>query len=343
MVTRRALLLAASALPALALVGCGDDDDDGAAAGGPGSPVGASDFPPSSDPARNIPEDQRGKVNVVVAGVDWFVGTNNFVFGITNKDDEPQGGAKTRATFYDLSDPKSPKPAFQAEATPSAPGVHAPTEHIHPNGEVHIHGGEDEGRVGYYVKVNFPHAGTWGVAVEAILKDGTRGISSVGFDVQEQPAVPAPGQPAPKSENLTKDDVDDIRKIDSGDPPNDMHTVKISQAIAAGRPLVVVFSTPAYCTSRFCGPVNEEVEDLQTKYRDRVDFVHIEIWLDRETNTFNPTASEWLLRPDGSMIEPYVYAIGKDGVIYDRWEGPVAANIMDPSVSAIAAGKVYGS
>ena len=100
------------------------------------------------------------------------------------------------------------------EATASAPGVHAPTEHIHPGGEVHVHGGEDEGRVGYYVKVNFPHAGGWGIAVEAILKDGTRGVASVGFNVQEKPAVPAPGQPAPRSDNLTKDDVDDIRKVE---------------------------------------------------------------------------------------------------------------------------------
>jgi hypothetical protein len=147
--------------------------------------------------------------------------------------------------------------------------------------------------------------------------------------------------PAFKSDNLTAADVDDIRKIDSGDPPSDMHTVKIKDAIAAGRPLVVVFSTPAYCTSRFCGPVNQEVEALQEDYRDRVDFVHIEIWLDRQAEAINPTAREWLIRPDGRLIEPYVYVIGKDGIIYDRWEGPVARNIMEPAVEAVAAGEVY--
>ena len=330
------LLAVLACVPLLAA--CGDDDG-----GDNATPLTAAQaFPPSSDPAKNIPEDLRGKVNVVVAGVDWFVGENNFVFGITNKDDLPQGGAVARATFYDLSDPKNPKAGFQAEATASAPGVHPEQEHIHPGNEVHIHGGEDEGRAGYYVKVNFPHAGPWGIAVEALLEDGTKGISSVGFLVEEEAQVPAPGQAAPKSDNLVASDVDDIRKIDSGDPPNDMHSVKISEAISKGRPLVVVFSTPAFCTSRFCGPVNQEVEDLQTKYRDRVDFVHIEIWLDRQNNVFNPTAKEWLLRPEGNLVEPYVYAIGKDGVIYDRWEGPVAANIMDASVRAIADGKTYG-
>lgn len=325
---RRLFLLPAAAGLALALIACGGDDDS--------SPATA--FPTTSDPARNIPPDQRGTINVVVAGSDFYVGENNFVFGITDANDLPQGGATARATFYDLREPGSPKPVFTVDAVQSAPGVGDEVSHVHAAGDVHVHGGQDEDRVGYFAPATFNYAGAWGIAVEATLKDGTKGVASVGFEVYARPNMPAPGQAAYKSDNLTKADVKDIREIDSGEPANDMHDVKIKDAIAAGRPLVIVFSTPAFCTSRFCGPVNEEVEYLHDLYKNDVDFVHIEVWRDFDKKELNPTAREWLIWPDGSLREPVVYVVDSKGTIYDRWEGPVARNIMEASVKAVAGG-----
>ncbi|MBK9546560.1 MAG: hypothetical protein IPO51_12085 [Dehalococcoidia bacterium] len=327
---RRALVIAFLCAAPGGLTACGGDDD--------GSLSGSDFASEPRDPAKNVPADQIGKVNVIPAGSDWYVGENNFVFGLTNIKDEPQGGARAIATFYDLRDPANAKPVFTAEAVQSAPGVGKQVQHTHSGGEIHLHGGQDENRVGYYVTTNFTYAGQWGIAVEAELKDGTKGVDSIGFTVYAKPNMAATGQPAPKSDNLTKYDVKEIGEIDSGSPPNDMHEVKIKDAIAAGRPLVVVFSTPAFCTSRFCGPVNEEVEVLRERYKDRVDFVHIEIWRDFNKQLMNPTAKEWLLWPDGSLREPIVYLVDKKGVIYDRWEGPVAANIMEESVKAVAGG-----
>ncbi len=328
---RRFLLpLAMTVLVALLLAACGGSDSDGA------SPT---KFPTSTDPAQAVPTGQRNTINVVVAGSDWYVGDNNFVFGITDLKDNPQGGAKATATFFDLRDPANPKPVFTKEAVASAPGVGAKTQHVHTSGETHGHGGGDEDRVGYFVTVNFDHAGFWGLVVEATLKDGTKGQSDVGFQVTAKPSIVSPGAKAPKSDNLTKKEVTDIRQIDSGTPANDMHDVKIKDAITAGRPLVVVFSTPAFCTSRFCGPVNEEVEALQSIYKDRVDFVHIEIWKNFEKRELSPTVKEWIVRADGGLSEPWVFVVDAKGTVYDRWEGPVARNIMEPSVKAVAEGK----
>ena len=326
---RRALFLSA-ACALFVLAACGGDSD---------KPEGPDFAGTPRDPAKTVPEDQRGKVNVIPAGSDWYVGENNFVFGLTNLQDEPQGGAKAIATFYDLRDPSNPKPRFSIQAVASAPGVGPEVRHEHTGGEVHIHGGQDEDRVGYYVDAKFDYAGQWGIAVEAELKDGTKGLDSIGFTVYAKPNMAAVGQQAPKSDNLTKHDVKDISEIDSGSPPNDMHDVKIKDSIAAGRPVVIVFSTPAFCTSRFCGPVNEEVEALRDIYKDRMDFVHIEIWRDFDAKVMNPTVREWLIWPDGSLREPLVYVVDKKGVIYDRWEGPVARNIMEASVQEVSEGK----
>jgi hypothetical protein len=295
---------------------------------------------PPSDP---IPPGQLGKINVILAGTDYYVGRNNFVFGITNLKDEPQGGAKATATFYDLSDRANPRPVGTFPAVEGAPGVGAVTQVVHANGEVHTHGGQDDNRVGYYVDYTFAHDGFWGVVVQATLKDGTQGASDIGFQVNKKGLFPQPGQKATPSDNLTKADVQNISEIDSGSPPNDMHDVKIKDAIAKGRPVVIVFSTPAYCTSRFCGPVNEEVENLQRIYKDTVDFVHIEIWRNFEKREFNPTVREWLLQKDGSLTEPWVFIVGKDGVIYDRFEGPASRNVMEPSVKAVAEGKTFAT
>ena len=79
----------------------------------------------------------------------------------------------------------------------------------------------------------------------------------------------------------------------------------------------------------------------QKTYRDKVDFVHIEVWKNFDKQQLNDTAAEWLLRADGGLSEPYVYVIDSKGTIYDRWEGPVAANIMEPIVKAVSEGKTY--
>ncbi|MGI8927534.1 MAG: hypothetical protein ACR2HN_12945 [Tepidiformaceae bacterium] len=328
----RALASAPVTVLLLALSACGG--------GGDGDP-GPTPFPTSSNPSDSIPQAERDAINVVLAGADWHVGQNNFVFGITDKKDNPQGGATARATFFDLRQSGSPKPVFTLDAVQSAPGVGPETKHTHAGGDVHVHGGQDEDRVGYYVAVAFTYAGFWGVSVEATLADGTRGVSNIGFQVSEKPSILGSGARAPKSDNLTKREVSDLHEIDSGDPPNDMHDVKIKDALAAGRPLVVVFSTPAFCTSRFCGPVNEEVEALRDIYKDRVDFVHIEIWKNFDRKELSQATKEWIVRADGGLTEPWVFAVDKDGAIYDRWEGPVARNIMEASVKAIAEGKKY--
>ncbi len=305
----------------------------------PGETVKDSPFAASKDPAK----DQIGKpstIKVIPATADIHVGANNLVVGITNLKDEPQGGAKLRGTVYDLKDGKT-TPVCQFNPVASAPGVGPEFAHTHADGAKHPHGGESDDRVGYYANIPFERQGPWGLAIEAVLKDGSKTFGSVLLQVTERSAVPAPGQAALKSDNLTKKDVKDIREIDSGTPPNDMHDLKIKDVIAAGRPLVIVFSTPAFCTSLFCGPVNEEVEALRDIYKDRVDFVHIEIWRDFTNKIINTTAREWLLTADGRLSEPVVYAIGKDGVIFDRWEGPIARNVMEASVKAIAEGQTY--
>jgi hypothetical protein len=76
------------------------------------------------------------------------------------------------------------------------------------------------------------------------------------------------------------------------------------------------------------------VQDLARRYEDRAVFIHIEIWEDYETQTVNQAALDWLQRPSGEVTEPWLYLIGADGTILDRWstlwsEAEVAAALEE--------------
>ena len=133
------------------------------------------------------------------------------------------------------------------------------------------------------------------------------------------------GERAPPSDNpVLGDDVPvasvDSRAVNEGTVPDPMlHRTSIAEAIERGKPTVVVFSTPVYCTSRFCGPVTDMVEDLDSDYGDQATFIHVEIWDDFEKNAITPTASEWLVRGD-TLNEPWLFMIDRDGLIAARWD-----------------------
>jgi hypothetical protein len=47
-------------------------------------------------------------------------------------------------------------------------------------------------------------------------------------------------------------------------------------------------------------------------------FIHIEIYHDQVKNEINQAAADWLYR-NGDLREPWLYLIGADGKILDRW------------------------
>jgi hypothetical protein len=51
----------------------------------------------------------------------------------------------------------------------------------------------------------------------------------------------------------------------------------VAEAIQSKKPTVVTFATPAFCQTRFCGPVVDEVVlPLAKDYAGRANFIHIE-------------------------------------------------------------------
>jgi hypothetical protein len=182
--------------------------------------------------------------------------------------------------------------------------------------------------------VTFDQAGVWRATLSFEI-DGVARNLTADFSVSPTSQIPAPGMRALKTENLTVASKD-VRKgaidsmADGGGkiPDPELHRWTIADAIAQRRPALVLFGTPAYCQSQFCGPEVTELQKLAAEHPDRAVYIHIEIWKDfnAQPQVVNKGAADWLLRklPDGSpeMTEPWLYLIGSDGVIADRW-GPL--------------------
>jgi hypothetical protein len=182
--------------------------------------------------------------------------------------------------------------------------------------------------------VTFEDPGIWRATVEIEI-DGVARELTTDFRVDAESGIPAPGMPAPKTDTLTLDSKDvDEESIDSmasggnAIPDPELHEWTIADAIEQGRPALVLFGTPAYCTSRFCGPEVTELQRLATEHPERAVYIHVEIWRDynAQPQVVNEGAAAWLLRelPDGTpeMTEPWLFLIGSDGIVADRW-GPL--------------------
>lgn len=269
---------------------------------------------------------------VQVASYDVAKGREGrFIVGLLTNDQEPIGGGTVDMKFT-LIGGGSPPMTKSGRFLP----IPKETDDHHPAGQQ-----LPEGFGVFAAQVNFEEAGNWEVTVTP--RQGEHGGQSgkAAFAVLEKNKVPGPGDPAIPTENhvIGSPDVS-LVAIDSraseGKPVPDpgLHATTIKQALDAKRPALVVFSTPTYCVSRFCGPVTDLVEGLAKKYPDKAVYIHIEIWRDRQSNSINKAAADWLLRDD-DLQEPWVFLIGADGRILQRWDNVATAEEIEPLLKAL--------
>src|SRR5712692_6640446 len=193
-----------------------------------------------------------------------------------------------------------------------------------------------EGRGLYVAQLRFDTAGTWGAEITAQRPNGAHKVIRLPFKVTDKPMVPAPGQPAPRSHNPTVRDVPDVSYIDSGQPPDDMHELSIADAIAQQRPNLVVFATPAFCVSATCGPQVHAVQQLEPLYRNRLTFIHVEVYQgfkpDPSKRRLSDTFVQWRFQ-----TEPWVFLIDAKGIIRYRFEATSDSDELKAAIDQLLA------
>jgi hypothetical protein len=175
--------------------------------------------------------------------------------------------------------------------------------------------GLPKGRGIYTADVTLPQAGAW-TGVVKVRQNGKARNTGLAFQVQDQPAAPVAGQPAPRAPSPTVSNPMGVDPICTRNPPCPLHQVSLSDVIGAGKLVAALFATPALCQSRYCGPVLDDLLTLTDQYQDRITFVHTEIYTNLQGNDLVPTVKAW-----GIQTEPWLFGIDGSGTVVSRLDG----------------------
>src|SRR5690606_10141873 len=202
---------------------------------------------------------------------ELVVGPNRFAVGLTLPDNSLIDDADVTFEYFDLSDPTAPVSESEAQATrlSSLDGL----------------------TVIYANERSFDRAGAWGVRIEAQQPDGTTLERNISFEVLADSPVLAIGEPVPAVDPPVASDVGgDLTLLTSASTPNPaFYELSIEEALANDKPTVILFATPLFCETRFCGPDYEITSELQGHYGDEFNFIHVEVY----EGLPNPAASNW--------------------------------------------------
>ena len=260
-----------------------------------------------------------GKYSIVVTGQPGLaVGDTRQAFAVFDEDQIP---IKATGVEARLLGPDGKQIAVHAKKTSIERG---------PGGEGHQHAEDTQVADVWVMRHRFDKPGVWQVGV--LFNEGK--ANAAAFQIFDKAPFPIVGDKALASESPTTDDHRGVDPICTRDPVCSMHDITIAGALDKGKPSVLVFATPAFCTSRTCGPVVDIVEDAKTRYGKDVSFVHIEEWKDNKQaptkGELAPTFAEWKLD-----TEPWIYFVGADGVVKDRWLGACGRAELAAAVKAL--------
>jgi len=186
--------------------------------------------------------------------------------------------------------------------------------------------GLPKGRGVYHSLATFGQAGTW---------DGEASFSgtTTKFAMKLPAAAVAPvaGQAAPRAASPTKADTLGVKPICTRVPQCPLHTVSLADVIGAGKPVAVLFATPALCTSQYCGPVLDELLSIKQPYEDKMTFVHVDIYQNLKATEESPTVTAWSL-----PSEPWLYTVDGAGTIVARLDTAFGTKEMTLALDQLA-------
>jgi hypothetical protein len=161
--------------------------------------------------------------------------------------------------------------------------------------------------------------GTW----EATIR--TQGTTvALPFSVVATGDAPARATQAPRAASPTLAAPLGVNPICTANPPCPLHATSLQDVIGSGKPVAVLFATPARCQSQYCGPVLDELLTLRDKYERAVTLVHVEIYEDMQSTRTSPTVQAWNL-----PSEPWFFTVDGSGSIVGRLDGAFGRDEMD--------------
>lgn len=160
--------------------------------------------------------------------------------------------------------------------------------------------------------------------------DGARADAS--FTVVEAGTLPfaGPGDPLEPFDTPTTSDGQGVDPICTREPGCPFHEVTLTDALVAGKPVVYLIGTPAFCQTGTCGPILELLMEVSGEFDD-VTFVHSEVYTDNTATTPAPAVDA-----SGLTFEPAIFLVGADGIVVERLDVVVDVSELRDRIATIA-------
>lgn len=196
----------------------------------------------------------------------------------------------------------------------------------------------------YTAPADFTHAGDWGLEVTTQPAGQAAQTARLVFSVRDKSATPAIGDSAPLSDTLTATDPGTLSAISTDAHPDPaFYRLSVREAVVAGKPFVLVFATPLFCTSGTCGPALDLVKQVAPAYAGRVNFIHVEPYvLHVQDGQLQPVIDvtgypkpvravvEW-----GLPSEPFVFVVDARGKVAAKFEGMAYPDELTAALDAL--------
>lgn len=245
--------------------------------------------------------------SVVIITTDLGVGPNRVAFGVVDREGMPvrPAEAQVKASLLD--------PETKTSEVRSTSVAHFQQWPIGTQGV-------------FTTQLFLDKPGFWQLNVEATAADGSDLEARGAFQVKASSDTPTVGQPAPRSATLTLDsleDLSDLTTISSAAAPDpDLYQMSVDAALDTGKPLILVFSTPAFCVSATCGPQVAIISQIKEKYQNMANFIHVEVFENphlieggRPVGDTVAAVAEWNL-----PTEPWTFVIDGEGLVRAKFE-----------------------
>lgn len=255
-------------------------------------------------------------LTILIGSTDLIVGENRLVFALMDND-----GEMVKSDSIVLS--------FSCQLESQA-GIGSPTLH-HATGILREWPYD---RFVYTAPVSFHKPGIWSMHATTKTQGQSR-TTTASLEVIGESTIPIKGSYAPRSVSKIFSGPTTVEELTTDSKPDlDLYSMTISEALEVGKPLVVTFATPAFCMSVTCGPQVEVIKETKIKYKDSVNFIHVEVFENPiemreygDKGRLSPVMIEW-----GLQSEPYTFVMDAEGYVAARFEGFVTGDELREAI-----------
>ena len=277
--------------------------------------VAATEVPAEVTP----PVSPQSHVQLAFATTDFGVGENRIAFGLIDSEDGPIRDATVEIQTFFISEggqqdgPKETVNAVFRKWPISPSGI-------------------------YTAQLKLDREGSWGIGVIASRPDGSVQSAASPIRVKVKSSTPQIGSAAPRSTNKTLIDVQGLAQITTDvDPDPELYGLTVAEALDSGLPLMLTFSTPAFCQTATCGPQLDMLKVLKAEYSDRANFIHIEVYDnpdeiqgDLSNAIVSPVLAEWRL-----PSEPWTFVVDEEGLVQSKFESFATREELETALTAV--------